>query len=100
MSILVIGGDKLGNITHKLSENGFSDIQHISGRKYGDRKVKIHCKTDLVLVLIDFVDHALMNIIKKESKKYGIKITFSKRSWTHMENNIRNSIKEIANVSE
>ncbi|MBM7870728.1 hypothetical protein JOC70_002222 [Clostridium pascui] len=96
MSILVVGGDKLGSITHKLSENGFSDIQHISGRKYGDRKLKISCKTDLVLVLIDFVDHAMMNIIKKESKKYGIKITFSKRSWIHMESNIKNSIKEIS----
>lgn len=98
MSVLVIGGDKLGNITHKLSENGFSDIQHISGRKYGDRKLKVHYKTDLILVLIDFVDHALVNIIKKESKKYGIKITFSKRSWIHMENSIKNNIKEISNV--
>lgn len=95
MSILVIGGDKLGNITQKLSESGFSDIQHISGRKYGDRKIKISCNTDLVLVLVDFIEHSLMNIIKKESKKYGVKITFSKRSWVHIENNIQSCIKEI-----
>lgn len=95
MSILVIGGDKLGNITQKLSENGFSDIQHISGRKSGDKKIKIPCETDLVLVLIDFIGHALMNNIKKESKKYGVKITFSKRSWTHIESNIHSCVKEM-----
>lgn len=96
MSILVVGGDKLGNITEKLSENGFSHIEHISGRKCGDRKTKVSCKTDLVLVLTDFVEHSLMNTIKKESKKYGVKLAFSKRSWVYMENSIKNCIKEIS----
>ena len=95
MSILVIGGDNLGNITQKLSERGFSDIQHISGRKSGDKRFKIPCETDLVLVLIDFIGHGLMNNIKKESKKYGVKITFSKRSWTQIESNIDNCVGEI-----
>lgn len=39
MSILVVGGDKIGNIIQKLSENGFSEMQHISGRKPGDKKI-------------------------------------------------------------
>ena len=95
MSILVVGGDKLENIIRKLSENGFSDIQHISGRKPRDRKIITQCKTDLVLVLVDFVDHSLVNIIKKESKKYGVKITYSKRSWIQIENNIHQCIKAI-----
>jgi len=95
MSILVIGGDKLGNITQELSKRGFSDIQHISGRKSGDKNIKIPCETDLVLVLIDFIGHALMNNIKKESKKHGVKITFSKRSWTHIESNILQCVKEM-----
>jgi hypothetical protein len=94
MSILVVGGDSLGNITEKLTENGFSDIQHVSGRKYGDKKIKLSCETDLVLVLVDFINHSVMNAIKKESKKHGVKITFSKRSWTHIENNIHNCIKQ------
>lgn len=94
MSILVVGGDNLGNIMQKLLDNGFSDIQHISGRKPGDKKFKIPYETDLVLVLVDFINHALMNAIKKESKKYGVQITFSKRSWVHIENNINNCIKD------
>ena len=31
MSILVIGGDNLGNITDELIRNGFNDIVHITG---------------------------------------------------------------------
>lgn len=93
MSILVVGGDNLGNITQKLMDTGFSDIYHVSGRKYGDRKFKIPCKTDLVLVLIDYIDHTLMNIIKKESKRQGMNITFSKRSWVHIENNIQSYVR-------
>ncbi len=98
MSILVVGGDKLGSITQKLSETGFSEIQHISGRKYGDRKTKIPFNADIVLVLTDFIEHALMRNIKKESKKSGVKLIFSKRSWTHMEYDIKNSIKDISNA--
>lgn len=93
MSILVIGGDNLGNIKQKLSDNGFSDIHHISGRKPRDRKIKIPNETDLILVLVDYINHTLMNVIKKESKKYGVQITFSKRSWIDIENNINNCIK-------
>ena len=95
MSIVVVGGDKIGNIIQKLSENGFSEIQHISGRKPADKKFKISYETDLVLVLVDFINHSLMNTIKKESKKYGVQITFSKRSWIHIANNIHNCIKGI-----
>lgn len=88
MSVLVVGGDKLGNIEGKLAQNGFSDIFHITGRKRGDRKFKIPNEIDLVLVLVDYIEHPLMNIIKKETRKQGIKLVFSKRAWSHIENKI------------
>lgn len=88
MSVLVIGGDRLGNITHKLSEYGFSDIHHVTGRKAGDRRLIVPENTDLIVVLTDFVEHQLTEVIKKESKRKGVQITFSKRSWSHMQKNI------------
>ncbi|WP_102401860.1 DUF2325 domain-containing protein [Haloimpatiens massiliensis] len=94
MSVLIVGGDKLGNITKKLKDNGVSNIRHISGRKYGDRKLKIPSTIDLVLVLTDYIDHPLMNIIKNESKRNGVKIMYAKRSWTHIENNFKSYIRE------
>lgn len=96
MSILVIGGDSLGNITEKLIKNGFGDIEHITGRKNDSKKFKIAGRPDLVMVLVDFVSHKLSTIVKEESRRADVKIAFSKRSWTHMEKKIQECAKEIA----
>lgn len=88
MSVLVVGGDKLGNIEDKLVQSGFSNIFNITGRKRGDRKIKIPSEIDLVLVLVDYIEHPLMNIIKKETRRQGIELIFSKRAWSHIENKI------------
>jgi hypothetical protein len=100
MSILLIGGDSLGNITEKLIENGFQDIQHITGRKNDSKRFKISPKTDLVMVLVDFVSHKLSEIVKEESRKADVKIAFSKRSWTHMEKKIKECAKELNYVKK
>ena len=89
MSVLLIGGDRIGSITQKLRERGFDDIQHVTGRKHGNRKIKISANTDLVLVLVDFVEHNLVEIVKKESKKVGVRVEFSRRSWISMESNLQ-----------
>lgn len=95
MSILLVGGDRLGNITTKLRESGFQNIGHITGRKNGALKIKIPSNTDLILVLVDFISHKLTNVIKEESKRCYVKIAYSKRSWTYMEQTIRQCVKEI-----
>ncbi|APC38956.1 DUF2325 domain-containing protein [Clostridium estertheticum] len=95
MSILVIGGDNLGNITEKLKQNGFKDIEHITGRKKDAKNFKIPGHIDLVMVLVDFVGHQLTKIVKEESRRSDVKIAFSKRSWIHMEKKIQECAKEL-----
>ncbi|CAB1250842.1 DUF2325 domain-containing protein [Clostridium sp. WLY-B-L2] len=95
MSILVIGGDRLGNIKDKLRENGFNKIGHVSGRKKGDRKIKIPENTDLVLVLTDYIGHNISEIIKNKSKRSDVTIMFCKRSWSSMYKNIGDYIKQV-----
>lgn len=51
MCILLIGGDKLGNITEKLIQNGFNDIEHITGRKKDAKSFRMPSHIDLVMVL-------------------------------------------------
>lgn len=97
MSILLVGGDRLDNIKDKLTERGFEDIEHVSGRKKSDKKIKIPEKTDLVLVFVDYVGHKLSQTIKEQSRKSDVKIAFSKRSWTCMEKTIQRCIEEISN---
>ncbi|MCR3760615.1 DUF2325 domain-containing protein [Clostridium felsineum] len=95
MSVLLIGGDKLGNIKDKLKESGFNKIEHVTGRKSGNKKIRINSNLDLVLVLVDFVGHNFMDIIKRESKKSGVRVKFSKRSWSYIEDELKDYIKKI-----
>lgn len=97
MSVLVIGGDRICNIKEKLRQIGFDKIEHVTGRKKNDRKVRISEKTDLVLVLIDYVGHNVTEVVKDESKRCDVKVMFSKRSWAHMERSIQDFVKGIAN---
>lgn len=86
MGILVVGGDNIDEINYHLYEKGFFIVKHISGRKNSHKHVEIPKDAELVLVLVDFVNHKLCQHIKKESKKLGIKTLYTKRSWSYVEN--------------
>lgn len=90
MSILVVGGDKLGNIIDNLKESGFQTVNHISGRKKGDLAIDISKNTDVVLILTDYVSHSMINVIKKKNKNCKLNVLYSKRSWLCIENKLKN----------
>ncbi|MCY6369611.1 DUF2325 domain-containing protein [Clostridium ganghwense] len=95
MSVLVVGGDKLGNIKDNLKQRGFEEISHLSGRKKSQKSIKIPENTDIVLVLTDFVNHQIAKTIKKQTKDHSTKILYAKRSWVHIEE----SLKKFNNMS-
>jgi len=82
MDIVVVGGDNINTIAEKLCDKGFEIVKHINGRKNNHGCFRLPVHTDLVLVFIDFVSHKLCEHIKRESKKNGVKVLYSKRSWT------------------
>ncbi|QQE75542.1 DUF2325 domain-containing protein [Brevibacillus composti] len=79
-SILVIGGDRLGNIVDFLQGQGFTDIHHVTGRKNSQTGVKIPTGTHMILVLTDFVNHNLAKTVKSQAKDRELPILFCKRS--------------------
>ncbi len=81
MSIVVVGGDHLGNIPDRLQQNGFTQIHHYHGRKILKLKDKIRGSTNLILVLIDYVGTDLARVVKAEAKKNKVEVVFSRRSW-------------------
>lgn len=84
MSIVIIGGDKLGNIYDNLLNIGITDITHISGRKEkGGKKFRklLPQQCDLIILLYNFVNHKLAKMAKEEAKKRNIPIIFARRSW-------------------
>ncbi|MBB6444242.1 DUF2325 domain-containing protein [Bacillus benzoevorans] len=81
-SMMIIGGDHLGQITKKLEGEGFKEVIHVSGRKAQMVKRDIPQKVDIILVLTDFINHNLSGVIKRKAQEQGIPIRFSKRSWS------------------
>ncbi|MCF6093734.1 DUF2325 domain-containing protein [Microaerobacter geothermalis] len=80
-SLLVVGGDHLGNIEEKLANIGFDTVIHITGRKSQTVKKGIPENIDLVLVLTDYINHNLSKVIKQKAKEQSLPICFAKRSW-------------------
>ncbi|MTI65314.1 MAG: DUF2325 domain-containing protein [Firmicutes bacterium] len=80
MTVLIVGGDRLGNIPDVLYSNGFNEYIHWTGRKKGIRNKKIPSNTDVIIILYDYIGHNLTNIVRKQSKSMDIPCIFSKRS--------------------
>ena len=90
MSILVIGGDRLGNIKKNLLNLGFREIYHIDGRKKSHVNIEIPSKIDIVLILTDYVGHNFAKQIKNRTKNIQVKALFAKRSWAHIHREFSN----------
>jgi len=78
--VLIIGGDHLGSIGQNLLQLGFRSVKHVTGRN--ERRVEIPAGTELVVVLIDYVNHNLARWVKQQAKARGLPIIFSRRSWS------------------
>lgn len=95
MYILLIGGDKLGNITEKLIHNGLNIIEHKSNRKKEKNNFKMSRNIDLVIVLIDYVGYQLTKVVNEKCRRYNVEVLFSKRSLTYMEKKIHDCAKSL-----
>lgn len=78
--VLIIGGDHLGSIAQNLRSLGYDSIHHVKGRT--EKRVEIPTGTDLVVVLIDYVNHNLAKWVKEHAKARNLPIIFSRRSWS------------------
>ncbi|WP_027308186.1 DUF2325 domain-containing protein [Caloramator sp. ALD01] len=90
MSALIIGGDKIQTLVKGLKTKGFNEIEHISGRKNGDKinsSINRAEKYDVVIVLTDYVNHCVVNNLKSCSTRS--KVIYCRRSWPLIEENIK-----------
>jgi hypothetical protein len=93
MSTLIIGGDNLHSIQHKLKQRGFDKIVHVSGRNGWDKKLNDllrSSKVDVIIILVDYVNHCVVYNSKKILKSSNVKTIFTKRAWSHLETHINN----------
>ncbi|MFZ5817586.1 MAG: DUF2325 domain-containing protein [Bacillota bacterium] len=86
--VLIIGGDHLGSINQNLRGLGFDAIHHVKGRT--EKRVEIPAGTDLIVVLIDYVNHNLARWVKEQAKARSLPIIFSRRSWSAICQSLQN----------
>jgi len=90
MAVMIVGADHLGTIPKNLEVIGVRGIHHVSGRNVSDRKrIPIPVATQLVVVLIDYVNHLTARQIKEQAKAMGIPLVFAKRSWCSIQGKLQ-----------
>lgn len=83
MSLMIVGADNLGSIRDNVKDLGFEEITHLSGRKKSKfRNFEIPADTDFVLVMTDYINHAVMRKVKNAAKERGVSVIYARRSWS------------------
>lgn len=86
MSVLLVGGDRLGSMVKCLGGHGIEEICHLSGRKKSDmRKLRIPPTIAFVIVLVDYVNHMTAKHIKEQAKAQGVPVLFTRNSGCALE---------------
>jgi hypothetical protein len=99
MSLLILGGDKITPIVKMLQDLGVEDIVHWTARnqKNGSKKQKkIPQKTDMVLMLTNFLNHNAMLHYRDEAKSRDLPIVYSTRNVECVKSEF---IKTVANLN-
>ncbi|PTV98882.1 hypothetical protein C8C76_11313 [Halanaerobium saccharolyticum] len=82
MSLMIVGADNLGSIRDNVKNLGFEEIIHLDGRnKSKFRNFEIPAETDFVLVMTDYINHAVMRKVKKAAKASEVSVIYARRSW-------------------
>jgi len=80
MTVLIVGGDRIGSIAKYLALNGYNEISHWDARRNSDTHRFIPRNTRLVVVLIDYLNHGMAKRIRKDAELLGVQVLFSKNS--------------------
>lgn len=80
MTVLIVGGDYVASFKHFISAQNYARVEHWSGRKKGFNKRQLPNKTQLIILICDFVNHSLTNAVKEKASRKGIPLVFCHRS--------------------
>ncbi|MFX4261162.1 DUF2325 domain-containing protein [Pelotomaculum propionicicum] len=80
---MLVGADRIGTKEQTIIKRfGMRSLTHWAGR---EKKFKtIPASVGLIIVLTQFVNHGLMYHVKKEAKKFNIRVIYLKRGITEL----------------
>ena len=83
MSILMIGGDKVGSIKNMLADYGVEEVIHWDGRnKSSITRKEVPERTECIVMLTSYLNHNAMKYFKNLAKKRNIPLICTERSVT------------------
>ena len=80
MAALIVGGDNVEAIKDELQAQGIHKVTHWNGRKHGDKHYVIPGNTELIVVLVNYVNHSLSCKVKREAKRLNLPVIYSRNS--------------------
>ncbi len=80
--IVVVGGDSVEAIKHRLGTEGAQTIEHWSGRRSRDLQRSLPKDTEAVVVILNRISHALARKVRVEAGRRGLPISFMGRKWS------------------
>jgi hypothetical protein len=80
MAALVVGGDNIESLRQELLAQGIQRVTHWSGRKHVEKYNLIPRNIELVVVLVNYVNHSLSSRVKKEAKRLRLPVIYSRNS--------------------
>lgn len=72
MSVLVIGGDRINRLQMLLKSIGVEKTYHWDSRNKSITHKSLPQKTDMLIMLTDFLNHSAMHDFKRKAKKCDI----------------------------
>lgn len=79
MAALIVGGDKVSKFQRYLQQSGHQDVRHWRGRNLSECHRRIPADTQLIVVVIDQVNHGLATRVRRMADLRGLPIVFSRR---------------------
>ncbi len=80
MTILVVGGDNIASLRNELHAHGETVIVHWTGRRHGEKRNVIPRDTECIVILTDYVSHALAGKVKQAAKCRNIPVRYTRNS--------------------
>lgn len=79
MSALIVGGDKVGQFQRRLQQLGHQDVRHWCGRRGSECRRRIPSGTQVIVMVIDQVNHGLATHVRRMADARSLPIVFSRR---------------------
>jgi hypothetical protein len=88
MSALIVGGDRINTYRDLLAAKGYGTVRHWNGRKSSECHRELPSDTQLVVVLVDYINHELARKIRRVASERDVPIVFSRRSSSQLVNQL------------